>query len=200
MKKLFVRDNKVAKQLFSFLKKYRSSHRSCRSTRRMCFVKKVVLKNFANFTGKHPFELFLNKVSGLQLASFFKRDPIQVLSCEVCETFKNTYLGSSTQYVHKNGEGRGQAKCIRLRTRGEGGFKVAYICKKNFFFWTTKSQKFSFFVLKKLLHCHLLLLCIEKCKPFLSYKQKPQKSFSIAIYIAVVWFTSFFCVFHEVNF
>ena len=62
----------------------------------MCFVKKVVLKNFANFTGKHPFKLFLNKVSGLQLASFFKRDPIQVLSCEVCETFKNTYLGSST--------------------------------------------------------------------------------------------------------
>ena len=140
MKKLFIRHNKVAKQLFSFLKKYRSSHRSCRSTRRMCFVKKV-LKNFANFTGKHLFELFLNKVSGLQLASFFKRNPIQVLSCEVCETFKNTYLGSSTQYAHKNGEGRGQAKCIRLRTRGEGGFKVAYICKKKLFFLGPQNLK-----------------------------------------------------------
>ena len=30
----------------------------------------------------------------------------------------------------------------------------------------------TFFVQKKLLHCHLLL-CIEKCKPALSYKQKP---------------------------
>ena len=34
---------------------------------------------------------------------------------------------------------------------------------KKIIFWTTKSQKFSLFVQKKLLHCHLLL-CIEKLK------------------------------------
>ena len=40
---------------------------------------------------------------------------------------------------------------------------------KKIIFWTTKSQKFSLFVQKKLLHCHLLL-CIEKLKLALSYK------------------------------
>ena len=65
-------------------------------------------------------------------------------------------------------EGRGQAKCVRLRTRGGGGggesrecFKVEKKCAKKCF-WTTKSHNFSFFVQKKLLHCHLLL-CLEKC-------------------------------------
>ena len=51
---------------------------------------------------------------------------------------------------------------------GRGRFKVPYGCKK-IFFWTTKSQDFTFFVQKKLLHCHLLL-CIKQCKPALSYK------------------------------
>ena len=38
---------------------YRSSHRRCS-------VKKVVLKNFANFTGKHLcWSIFFNKVAGL---------------------------------------------------------------------------------------------------------------------------------------
>ena len=50
-----------------------------------------------------------------------------------------------------------------------GGFKVGYVHMK--IFWTKKSQNFSFFVQKKLLHCHLLL-CIEKCKLALNYKQK----------------------------
>ena len=48
------------------------------------------------------------------------------------------------------------------------GFQGCVRTQKNFF-WTTKSQNFSFFVQKKLLHCHLLL-CIEKCKSALSYK------------------------------
>ena len=49
-----VRDNKVAKKLFNstFLKKYRSSHWRCRSSHWRCSVRKGVLKNFANFTGK----------------------------------------------------------------------------------------------------------------------------------------------------
>ena len=57
--------------------------------------------------------------------------------------FQQVIQGSSTQYVRTKGEGKGKAKCVRF-----------------------------FFVQKKLLHCHLLL-CIEKSKPALSYKQKP---------------------------
>ena len=54
--------------LITLLKRYRSSHRSCS-------VKKGVLKNFANFIGKHPcWSLFFNKVAGLQPASVFKKD------------------------------------------------------------------------------------------------------------------------------
>ena len=46
--------NKVAKKLFdsTFLKKYRNSHRRCRSSHQRYSVRKGVLKNFANFTGK----------------------------------------------------------------------------------------------------------------------------------------------------
>ena len=51
--------------------------------------------------------------------------------------------------------------------RWQGGvrFKVAF---KKKFSWTTKSQNFSFFEQKKLLHYGLL--CIEKSKPALTYK------------------------------
>ena len=54
---------------------YRSSHRRC-------FLRKGVLRNFTNFTGKHPCQsLFIKKES---LA--------QVLSCEFCEISKNTFF------------------------------------------------------------------------------------------------------------
>ena len=36
-----------------FLKKCRCSHRRCRNIHRRCSVRKGVLKNFSNFTGKH---------------------------------------------------------------------------------------------------------------------------------------------------
>ena len=65
--------------------------------------------------------------------------------------------------------GRGGVKpnaydCIQ---GGSGVSRLPMYAKKNF--WTTKSQLFFFFMQKKLLHSHLLL-CIEKCKPALSYK------------------------------
>ena len=57
--------------------------------------------------------------------------------------------------THKRrGEGSSQMRTIAYKEGG--GFKVAYVRKKNFF-WTTKSQNFSFFVQNFLLHCHLLL-------------------------------------------
>ena len=43
---------------------------------RRCFVKKVFLKNFAKFTGKHLCQsLFFNKVAGLGPAALLKRRP-----------------------------------------------------------------------------------------------------------------------------
>ena len=62
------RHSKVAKYcLITFYKKYRSSHRRCRSSHRSCSVKKGLLRNFANFTGKH------NQVADLQSASFLQK-------------------------------------------------------------------------------------------------------------------------------
>ena len=60
--------------------------------------------------------------------------------------------------------GRGQAKRVHLRTREEGGGRSRFVRTQK-----KKSQNFSIFVQKKLLHCYLLL-CVEKCKPALSYK------------------------------
>ena len=52
-------------------------------------MRKSVLKNFANFTGKYLcWSLLLLKLA---------KTPTQVFSCEICEILKNTYL---TQDVH----------------------------------------------------------------------------------------------------
>ena len=65
---------------------FRSSHRSCS-------VKKDALKSFAKFTGKHLcWSLFLNKVEGLRPATILKKTLTQVISCDYCEIFKNTYF------------------------------------------------------------------------------------------------------------
>ena len=55
------------------------------------FFKIGVIKNFANFTGKHlRWSLFLNKLQAcLQL--FKKETPAQVFSCEICEIFKDIF-------------------------------------------------------------------------------------------------------------
>ena len=52
-------------------------------------VKEGVLKNFANFTGKHLcWNLLLLKLQALQaLQLYLKKTPTQVLSCRICETF-----------------------------------------------------------------------------------------------------------------
>ena len=57
--------------------------------------------------------------------------------------------------------------CLQARLGGRSS-KAAYVRKKNFF-GPQILKIFLFFVQKKLLHCHLLL-CIEICKPALSYK------------------------------
>ena len=57
-------------------------------------LQKSVLKTFANFTEKHLCQcLFFNKVEGLVLQLFIKQETLtQMLSCEICESFKNTFF------------------------------------------------------------------------------------------------------------
>ena len=61
-----------------------------RSSRREVFCRKDVLRNFANFSGKHLYQsLFFNKVPGLSL--FFKKETLaQVFFREFCDIFEST--------------------------------------------------------------------------------------------------------------
>ena len=64
-----------------------TSHWRHRSSHQRCSLRKVILKNFAKFTGKHLYQgLFFNKVAG---RNFIKKEIlVQVFSCEFCEIFK----------------------------------------------------------------------------------------------------------------
>ena len=74
-----------------FLKKYRSSYLRCS-------VRKGVLKNFGSSTGKQLcWSLFLWSCRPPACKFFLKKIPTQVLSCEVCETSKNTYFEERLQ-------------------------------------------------------------------------------------------------------
>ena len=56
-----------------------------KSSPQKCSVRKVVLRNFTKFTGKHLCQsLFFNKVDE-------KENLAQVFSCEYCEICKNTF-------------------------------------------------------------------------------------------------------------
>ena len=58
------------------------------SSRSNMFFKIGVLKDFANFTGKHLcWILFLRKF----FTDFIKNTPAQVLSYEICKIFKSTF-------------------------------------------------------------------------------------------------------------
>ena len=63
-----------------------------RSRRSQIFFKVGVLKNFTDFTGKHLcWSVFLIKLKAFRPATLLKKTPTQVLCCEICETYKNTY-------------------------------------------------------------------------------------------------------------
>ena len=62
------------------------------------FCKKVVLKNFVQFTGKHLYQsLFFNKVACVASNFIKKETRSQVFSCEFCEIFKKTYFEEHLQ-------------------------------------------------------------------------------------------------------
>ena len=62
------------------------------------FCQKSVLRNFANFIGKHLCQsLFFNKVVGLKSATLQREETLaQVFSGEFCEISKNTFFLQST--------------------------------------------------------------------------------------------------------
>ena len=70
--------------------RHRMNHRDLlglfRSSHRRCCLKKGVLKNFANFAGKHMCW------SLLQACNFSKKTETLVFSCEIWEIFKNIYF------------------------------------------------------------------------------------------------------------
>ena len=93
---------------------------SFKSGHQRCSVKKVFLKNFANFTGKHLcWSLFLNKVAGYQACNFIKkrlqdcyflwnllnflRTPILKNICErlFCSFFLMALCSLFTSYIYR---------------------------------------------------------------------------------------------------
>ena len=67
----------------------------CRSSRPDVFCKKVVLRKFTKFTGKHLHQsLYFNNVAGLrpEACNFIKIEAlVQVFSCEFCEISKDIF-------------------------------------------------------------------------------------------------------------
>ena len=63
-----------------------------RQSHRRCSVKRGVLKNFANFTGKHLcWRLFLTMLQSFSPATFLKRDSNPGVLLRSLEHFQNTY-------------------------------------------------------------------------------------------------------------
>ena len=70
----------------------------CRSCHRRCSIKKGFLRNFAKFTGKHLLQsLFFNKVVGLQVCNFIKKEALaQMFSCEFCKFLRTPLLQNTS--------------------------------------------------------------------------------------------------------
>ena len=64
-----------------------------RTSHWMCSGKKRVMKNLANFTGKHLcWILILIKLQQIRPATLLKLDPTRMFSCEICAILKSTYF------------------------------------------------------------------------------------------------------------
>ena len=74
------------------------------------FCKKSVLKKLRKFHRKTPvWKSLFNKFAGLQPCIFIKKEtPTQVFSCEICETFTNTYFEE-----HLRTTASGQLRSVR---------------------------------------------------------------------------------------
>ena len=79
---------------------------------RRCFLKKLCLKYFANFTVKHlRWNLFLFKLQALQaLQLYLKKSPAQVFSWGIRETFKSIYFVEHLHVEHLQTSTSGSCK------------------------------------------------------------------------------------------
>ena len=77
---------------YLFWRLHEKNVKNNKTSRRRCSVRKVFLRNFTKFTGKHLCQsLFFNKVAGAA-CNFIKKETLaQVLSCKFCEISKNTF-------------------------------------------------------------------------------------------------------------
>ena len=67
------------------------------------FCEKRCFWKFSKIHGKHLcWSLFLNKVAGLRPATLIKETPAEVLSCDFCKNFKNTFF---TEHIWVTGSG-----------------------------------------------------------------------------------------------
>ena len=68
-----------------------------RSSHQRCSIKKLFLK-ISQYCQESPVlgSLF-NKVAGLKACNFIEETPTQVVFCEYCEIFKNTYFEEHLQ-------------------------------------------------------------------------------------------------------
>ena len=78
-----------------------------KNSHRRCSIKKVVLKNFPKFTGKHLYQsLFFNKVAHLRPATLFENEAlVQLFSCEFSKIFKNIFFTEHLQATASEQEG-----------------------------------------------------------------------------------------------
>ena len=74
---------------------------TCRSSHWRCCVKQGALKNFANFTGNNLCWSLFIKVAYLVPATLSKNTPSQVLSCKICNYFKENLCMSTCQLYLK---------------------------------------------------------------------------------------------------
>ena len=81
-----------------------------RRSQRRCSVRKVVLRNFAKFIGKHLCQsLFFNIKLQAEACIFIKKETLaQVFSCEFCEISKNIFF---TEHLGATASKDTQGRC-----------------------------------------------------------------------------------------
>ena len=120
----------------------RGVFRTVRSSHRKCSLKKVVLRNFTKFTGKHLCQkLFFNIVAGLQL--YWQRGSGTGVSCEFCEISKNTF---STEHLRTTASELCQiSRMVHFARIGNGFQTLTVFAKRSILdarqFWIPLRQR-----------------------------------------------------------
>ena len=151
-------------------------HLTLRSSRPEVFCKKLILRNFAKFTGKHLCQsLFFNKVAGLMRK---KGDSGTGVFCEFCEISKNIFFIEHLQWLLLNIVGDFSrpkypykyTKYLQMLDFSISYFKIGYIC---YFISETYHQnglraRWIAQGNRQILHCNLrsLIAVFQRLHPF----------------------------------